>query len=240
MKNQDTNDTKSFALPYSISLSVLILLSFGLFSCQQLDDQIEEEGFLAAREFSLDKAFKDEERLQGNIKFSVPEDNPGAPFYMRMGPLLNQFFVKDGWLVIPFTRDPSCIDPDFNLLDIFDVPRAFSCELKLTAFGIIEADAPQGTFPIIVHSSGTNVPFWFVPWAAFQMIADDGIVTIGDIEALDPVKGKADKFKEMLRPRMENHHVQINASGKLDDGRSFAFHVTHVGDQTKSIGLRIR
>ena len=34
---------------------------------------------------------------------------------------------------------------------------------------------------------------------------------------------------------MENHFVQVSASGVLTDGRTIDFHVTHVGDQTKNI-----
>lgn len=222
---------------------ILFVCLFTVLACETaptetLDEESEE--FLSAKAFDMDKEMANAQRSAGNIKFTFPEENPGAPFYARVGPLLDQFFVKDGWLVIPFYRNPACIDPGFNLMEVFHVPGAFFCELTVNGFGIIEADAPQGTFPIIVHTTGTEVPFWFVKWTEFQKIAADGIVTITDIEALSPIKGKADKFKEILRPRMENHHVQINASGKLEDGRNFAFHVTHVGDQTKSIGLRIK
>ncbi len=223
---------------------IVTICLFTVLACNTPPNEIIDPD-IDAHEFSMEKIFLLEEELvnacraAGNIKFTFPEENPGPPFYARVGPLLDQFFVKEGWLVIPFFRSPACIAPDFNLMEVFDVPSAFSCELMVNGFGIIEADAPQGTFPIIVHSSGTSVPFWFVPWKEFQDIAKDGVVTIVDIEALNPLKGNADKFKELLRPRMEYNHVQINASGNLEDGRKFAFHVTHVGDQTKSIGLKI-
>ena len=234
----------TFPLINRFTLACFVIITFSsLLACETVPNErleAENEEFLSAKGFEMDNELANAQKSAGNIKFTFPEENPGAPFYARVGPLLDQFFVKDGCLVIPFYRLPDCIDPSFNLMEVFDVPGAFSCQLTMTGFGIVEADAPQGTFPIIVHSTGTEVPFWFVPWTAFQKIAEDGVVTIGDIEALNPMKGQADKFKEMLRPRMENHHVQINASGKLEDGRTFDFHVTHVGDQTKSIGLRIR
>jgi len=176
----------------------------------------------------------------GNIQVQFPTENPGAPFYARTGNLLNQFFISDGWLVIPFFRTPSCIRADFNLLTIFDVPAAFGCPLTVQGFYMIERDAPLGTFPIIVQSTGTAVPFWFVRWTDFQTAAADGVVTIGQLQALNPLVGTADKFNETLRPRLENHLVQINASGFLQDGRKFDFHVTHVGDKTKNIGLSIK
>jgi len=173
----------------------------------------------------------------GNIQVQFPQQDPGAPFYLRVGNILNQFFVTDGWLVIPFYRTPSCVRTDFNLLTIFDVPAAFSCPLTVSGSYIIERDAPLGTFPLMVQSTGTNVPFWFVRWTDFQAAAADGVVTIGELQSLNPLTGVADKFKETLRPRMENHLVQINASGNLNDGRKFSFHVTHIGDQTASINL---
>ncbi len=228
-----------FTIAWIATICLFTVLACNTPPHEMIDPDNDVHEFSMEKNFVLDEELANARRASGNIKFTFPEENPGAPFYARVGPLLDQFFVKDGWLVIPFFRNPACIAPDFNLMEVFDVPRAFSCELMVHGFGIIEADASQGTFPIIVHTSGTEVPFWFVPWKQFQDIAKDGVVTIVDIEALNPLKGNADKFKELLRPRMENHHVQINASGILEDGRKFAFHVTHVGDQTKSIGLKI-
>ncbi len=176
----------------------------------------------------------------GNKRVHYPAEDPGAPLYVRMSPLSNQLFFTDGWLVMPFHRQPACIRPDFNLLALMDVPAAFGCALTTRGYYIIEKDAPLGTFPIMAQSTGTAVPFWFVNREAFEAIAADGVVTIGDIMALAPLKGTATDFKETLRPRLENHHVQINAKGVLDDGRAFSFHVTHVGEQTRSIGLEVK
>ncbi len=133
-----------------------------------------------------------------------------------------------------------CIRPDFNLLTLMDVPAAFGCPLTIEGFYIIEKDAPLGTFPTIAQSTGNAVPFWFVNREAFEAIAADGVVTIGDISNLSPLKGTATVYKETLRPRLNNHHVQINTKGEMNDGRSFSFHVTHVGDKTTSIGLLIK
>ena len=202
-------------------------------------------------EFGCHKPVKDSETplpektasarmASGNKKVHFPEEDPGAPFYMRAGNSLNQFFVYDGWLVIPFFRNPSCIRPDFNLLNIFDVPASFGCELTVNGFYMIERDVPAGTFPLIVQSTGSAVPFWFVRWEDFQAAMSDGVVTIGELQSLNPLVGSATKFHETLRPRANNHLVQINAAGVLDDGRTFDFHVTHVGNQTKNISLTIK
>ena len=176
----------------------------------------------------------------GNIQVQFPQNDPGGPYYVMASPILNQLFVVDGWLVMPFYRNPNCVREDFNLLEAFDVPAAFSCPLTVTGSYIIEADAPIGTFPIIAQSTGSSVPFWFVKWKEFEEVAADGVVTIGEIRSLQPLEGAASKFKETLRPRIENHLVQINASGLLSDGRTFSFHITHVGDQTKNIDLTIK
>jgi hypothetical protein len=218
--------------------AIVALCSFIIIGCtKRVNEKQNNEAF---QKYDMEEEITNAKKANGNIKVYFPKDDPGAPFYARSGPLLKQFFVSNGWLVIPFFRDPSCIRSNFNLMEVFDVPAAFSCALTVNGFYIIEADAPIGTFPLIVQSTGTAVPFWFVRWDDFSAIAEDGVVTIDDIKALKPITGTADKFKETLRPRMENHHVQINASGILNDGRSFDFHVTHVGDETKNIGLTIK
>jgi hypothetical protein len=177
----------------------------------------------------------------GNKQVQFPSsEDPGAPLYMRIANTMNQFFVTDGWLVIPFYRDPSCVRPDFNLLNLFDVPAAFGCSLTVSGFYTIEKDATPGTFPITVQSTGSAVPFWFVKREDFETAKDDGVITIGELQNMNPLIGSATKFHETLRPRFDNHFVQINASGTLTDGRRFEFHVTHVEDQTKHISLSIK
>jgi hypothetical protein len=183
---------------------------------------------------------------RGMVVRSFPAEDPGAPFYARVGPLLNQFFVVDGHLVIPFYRDPACVPSDFNLLQIFnpptgpDSPGAFACPLKVWGRLLIEADAPPGTFPRLVNTWGDSVPFYFVSWDAFLQAMESGPVTMADLHAMNPLIGTANTFSETLRPRIANHLVVINASGMLEDGRSFSFHVTHVDDVSRGINLTIR
>jgi hypothetical protein len=189
---------------------------------------------------ALEKEVTNAKNAQGVVQVNFPQDDPGAPLYVRTTRILNQLFVTDGWLVIPFHRDPQCVREDFNLLELFDAPAAFSCRLMTEGFYMIEKDAPAGTLPIIVQSTGSAVPFWFVRWDDFSVVAADGIVTLGELRNLNPLTGVATKFKETLRPRFENHLVNINASGVLKDGGTFSFHVNHVGDQTKNIQLTIK
>ena len=222
----------------SATLIMLVLIASGFIfkGCSKDISEFQKQNEIIVE--NADEEIRVAKNVNGNIQVDFPANDPGAPFYMRSGPILKQFFVSDGWLVIPFFRDPSCIRPDFNLLQVFDVPAAFSCALTVEGFYIIEADASQGSFPMIVQSTGSAVPFWFVKWDAFSQISEDGKVTIDEIKTINPLKGTAHKFKETLRPRMDNHHVQMNASGTLEDGRLFNFHVTHVGDVTKNIGLK--
>ncbi|MCG7856393.1 hypothetical protein MD537_05420 [Flavihumibacter sediminis] len=216
-----------------------ILLVIGITACSRTADPGNEinSSVSGLQVKTLQKEMVLAAHQQGNIRISFPSQDPGIPLYVRAEPSLNQYFVKDGWLVMPFYRNPDCIRPDFNLLSYFDVPAAFGCELKVEGSYIIESGAPLGTFPIISQSRGTAVPFWFVQWDDFAALAADGVVTIADVESLNPVKGLADNFVEMLKPRFENHQVVINASGSLEDGRTFMFHVNHLGNQTQSIRL---
>lgn len=175
---------------------------------------------------------------------SFPADDPGPPFYTRVSTLLNQVFNDGTWAAIPIYRDPACIPAEFNLLDAFDPPGpggpgAFGCPLMVHGTFLIEPDAPPGTFPVQVNTRGA-AQVWFVPWPALQSAIADGTLTLAELDGLNPLKGAADAFNEMLKPRMENHHVVITSSGRLPDGRRFTFNVNHPGDATRSIQIRIR
>lgn len=175
---------------------------------------------------------------------SFPEEDPGPPFYARVGLLLNQIFHDGEYVAIPFMRDPACVPLDFNLLESFHVPGpdgpgAFGCSLVVSGRFLIEPDAAPGTFPFQVSTSGP-ARVWFVPWATFAPAIEDGHLTMAELLSLQPLRGTAERFDEMLRPRFDNHHVVITSHGRLDDGRRFQFNVNHLGDVTQSILIRIR
>lgn len=182
----------------------------------------------------------------GLIRKTLPDEDPGPPFYARVTTILNQFFHDDGWLAIPFYRPPSCVPDDFNLLALYDPPGpegpgAFACPLLATGFLLIEPDAPLGTFPRQAVFTGGAVPFWFVDWDTFQAEAADGVVTFAELQAMDPVTGVAERYHETLKPRTGDHLVIIKAAGALDDGvGTFQFHVTHLEDQTQAVRIRLR
>lgn len=182
---------------------------------------------------------------EGLIRKAVPDEDPGPPFYARVTTLLDQFFHHDGWLAIPFYRPPECVPPEFDLLQLYDPPGpegpgAFRCPLLMEGFLLTEPDAPLGTFPRQAVLRGDAVPFWFVPWADFQVAADDGEVTFAELQAMGPVAGVADRYRETLKPRLGDHLIVIDAAGTLADGRTFRFHVTHREDRTEAIQIDIR
>jgi hypothetical protein len=173
-----------------------------------------------------------------------PDEDPGPPLYVRVTPLLNQIFVDGGLVAIPFYRDPACVPPDVDLLLPLHPPGAagpgaFGCPLLIEGSYTIEKDAPQGTFPVRVVASGA-AQVWFVAWSDFAAATADGDLTMAELIALQPLRGTASTFHEMLAPRHDDHHVVITSRGRLDDGRTFQFNVNHRGDVTQSILLRIR
>lgn len=182
-------------------------------------------------------------RAGGSVLVSFPEEDPGPPFYARVTTLLNQIFHDDRYVAIPFYRDPDCVPAGFDLLQAYDFPDgdgpgAFGCPLTVRGHFLIEPDAPEGTFPIRVITKGPT-PVWFVEWEQFQDATADGDLTMAELLALDPSRGTARTFNEMLAPRMDDHHVVITSRGELEDGRPFQFNVNHRGDRTESILIRI-
>jgi hypothetical protein len=181
----------------------------------------------------------------GLQSLSIPDEDPGPPFYARVTTLLNQMFHQDGLLAIPFYRPPSCVPADFNMLELFDPPGpqgpgAFACPLLMTGFLLTEPDAPLGTFPRHVVLGGSEVPFWFVDQEQFQAQAADGVVTFAELQAMDRLTATAHAYHETLKPREGDHLIVINARGTLEDGRSFRFHVTHQEDRSRSLQIQIR
>ena len=180
--------------------------------------------------------------VAGAVRVTFPQPDPGLPAYARAFPGLNQFFHNGEWLAIPFYRAPVAIPADFNLMTFFHFPGptgpgAFATPILIKGFYLIESDAPRGTFPKLVIATGDSVPVWFVRWSVYQTAMSDGVVTIGDVIAMNPLRGIATTFNETVKPRIPDHLVVITASGKLADGRTFDFHVTHVGDVSRALRI---
>lgn len=181
----------------------------------------------------------------GMVRVAFPAENPGIPAYARLGLPSAQLFHDASWLVVPFYRNPEMIRGDFNLLSLFDFsgpdgPGAFGVPLTVSGFYMIERDAAPTDFPRVVVTRGTDVPVWFVSWPAFDAAGADGVVSMDDLRAMNPVQGVASTLEETLRPRVDEHLVVLDAKGRTTDGRAFSVHVTHVGATTKALRITLR
>jgi hypothetical protein len=175
--------------------------------------------------------------------FPSPE-LPGPPWYANFS--ADFIPTDDGTVGIAFIRDPSCIPADFNLLLMFDAPAAFGCELT------IEGKSWRWTatdpFPFQSRYWGLGaVPIYFVDEAELAAATQDGVLTIGELQALPSLLiGFADSFLEVIHNENQGgagkgHEVQ-NASGTiLQSGLPFYFHYTEEFDPDTGVHtLRVR
>jgi hypothetical protein len=80
-----------------------------------------------------------------------------------------------------------------------------------------------------VHLRGLGaVPIWFFPSDVFDAAQTDGVLTLAELEALQPLKGTAALYSEVLHPfrAVKNPLLIVQARGALTDGRSFDLHIT--------------
>lgn len=182
----------------------------------------------------------------GLVRSETPADNPGPPYYARIEPVAPHFYVAEDWVVIAFYRDPECIRSDFNLMTFFDPPAAFGCSLMVEGFALSEV--AMGA-PKVADTRGTGaVPFWFIPTDALFAAAADGVLTIGELAGLPGrLVGHTTQFNEMLHPAAipgvgGGHPVPTftqDATGTLEDGRRFHYHVNSVNYEVLSIQLHV-
>lgn len=182
----------------------------------------------------------------GLVRTTWPSgEDPGAPLYARVGEPTGPVFYNDGeWAAIVFYRDPGCILPGFNLLEFFAFD-SFGCDMTVSGFSLWEVE-PGSAPPNILKSTGDAVPVWFVPLDVALAAATDGVLTIGELAGLEGLrKGVADRFNEVFRPiplpselgggGHPSPGLIMNARGELEDGGRFAFHVTRVEPDNKSV-----
>ncbi|MGY6741152.1 MAG: hypothetical protein ACXIUQ_00340 [Cecembia sp.] len=191
---------------YSLPIVTLTVLMLLVVSCSE-DDKIPMPS-------ELEKARMEYEKLKANpsfIELAFPEDDPGPPFYARIAVLGPDILLMEsnGTVVIPMMRQVECIDPEFNLLDLYHVPNGFFCPLTLAGRGLIEPNAPLGTFPAIAYGEGTNMPVWFVDSSPLANAMADGVLTLPELEALNPKKGVASRYEEYNKPRSEEDYLLV-------------------------------
>ena len=177
-------------------------------------------------------------------------EDPGPPFYARTDDVTHFVFHDGEWAAIVFYRDPGCIPENFNLIQFFDPPAAFACQLTTQGYSLWQGEALSGA-PKIAKTSGDAVPVWFVPVEAVNQVTQDGDLTIDELEGLEGLLvGYADKYDETLQPHSlppemgggghPNPKLVLDAHGQLEDGREFNLHITQVKDEVKAIQIQFR
>ena len=176
-----------------------------------------------------------------SVRLPFPtEENPGPPFYAQISniePFGEEIYHTEEWAAIPFYRNPGCVPSEFNLLEMFDAPGAFACELTVHGFEIWPVPPDQcGAGPSQGKYWGLGaVPIYFVRWPELQAAVADGQLTITELVDLPSLQiGSAGFFSLDLHPSggpANVPHIEISARGVLQDGRQFQFQVAG-GDQS--------
>lgn len=160
------------------------------------------------------------------VRIEIPEEGPGIPAYARIEA---SHVIQDGtWAAIVFYRLPECVPPDFNLLLLFDAPRAFACPLTVRGFEIWKNGPPPQSAdagPIQTESRGLGaVPIWFVKWSELQTAIADGTLTVPELWKIPSLRiGTASFYQEGLRPLRGAQHgsLETRRAGHAVEWHSF-------------------
>ncbi len=165
---------------------------------------------------------------QAAVRQEIPEEQPGPPFYART---ISRIPGAEELSAVVFYRDPACIPSGFNLLDFFDIPRAFRCPLTVEGFVIWKnGPPPQDQAPIqqvLFENEAKAVPVWFVSTSELEAARADNVLTINELAVLPSlVRGMATSFHETLHPTggAQQDMIEINARGTVPNGRRFQLH----------------
>jgi hypothetical protein len=174
-----------------------------------------------------------------NVRSTIPPD-PYAPIYA-------DWYGNEELVTFIFYRNPSCVPPDFNLLNFFDSPlSAFSCPLSVDGF--VTYKNPDDFVPIQGKLRGLGVvPIWFVSREDYNTAKNDGVFTMGEFNSLSSlIKASAHFYTETLHPEgpsampMKN----IEASGTLEDNsmgyRFFRLHIIWVGSGADPVVKQVK
>ena len=155
-------------------------------------------------------------------------DHVQVPFYAR---------AIEGEKVtsVIFYRPPKCIPPEFNLITFFNVPRVFECgPMSMDGYAIFENGPGIDPAPLLSRLDGQGaVPIWFVRTRTYQKARADGVVTIGELARLHPLRGTARFYTEVLENdhSRTSYHFHALATGKLSTGRPFSYLTYHHYEQ---------
>jgi hypothetical protein len=173
-------------------------------------------------------------------RLDFPEEDPGPPYYAR----IRQGFVvhTNEWAAIVFYRQPSCVPPNFNLLNLFNPPAAFGCALTVEGFLLLDqVPPPPGTPPKQSKSFGLGaVPVAFVSWAELQAAMADGVLTIVELGALPSLRiATATFFRETLHPSGGAQQPELTI---VASGQGFFLQVSATGDplSPKTVTIQLK
>jgi len=165
---------------------------------------------------------------RAELRLEIPGQTFGPPFYARIEfASVDPALVPNNgeWAAIVLYRQLSCVPASFNLLQVFDAPRAFSCPLNDIGGYEVWRNAP-GVDPAPLYSrliGRSAVPVLFVRHAEFVAAAADGVLTMPELLALPSARmGSATQFNELLRPSQSAVPLlHITAQGRFADNSGF-------------------
>ena len=178
---------------------------------------------------------------EAKVLMRMPEEHPGAPFYsiISISPEtggLNYPHTGE-WGAAPFERDPGCVPPEFNLLNLF-TGAAFGCDLLVSGYALFDEAGPPPDGLVFSEVSGDGVPIVFARWSEIEAEIADGVMTIGDLLDLpSAVIGFADHYSHMATrgPLPVNQVMfKLEANGVLEDGRLFRLLFNKTPDDRKT------
>jgi hypothetical protein len=146
---------------------------------------------------------------------------PPDPF----GPIYGDWFANDEWAVFIFYRPPDCVSDDFNFFDYIDF-RALTCT-PITVEGFTIYENPGDMLPKQAEFYGLGaVPVWFIPREDYNSIASDGVLTMGELDAISHLEGLAHFYEETMHTTGAHPTPMKNfvARGSLMTGASFQVH----------------
>ena len=164
------------------------------------------------------------------MKIRDLSERPGTPlpFWARIedsSTELNGIPLTEEWGIIYFyVKDPSVIPEDFNLMSFFDF-RALGVDFAVQGSSWWEEGNQMAPYVSKLEENGP-VPFWIITSDQAKQAAKDGIITMVELRDLNPIKGYANDFFEILRPfggGAPVNGILTNASGQLENNKTFNF-----------------
>jgi serine/threonine protein kinase len=180
------------------------------------------------------------------VVLNVPDESPGDPTYADIG--RNSIPTDGTQVAIVFMRDPAYIPPDFNLLDMRDIPAAFESPFLLrgqdwfhktnwlnflrTRSTSEKSDwhEPFVDFPIkSMYVNDGFVPVYFVDLTELNSEIADDQLTLGELETFSSLKvGQAMYVKEDIlnsnAPDTDGKgHGRVTAIGTLQESGEFFY-----------------